>query len=195
MKSRTELILLFLAVILMNANTTAQEHSLLAERRGEYLHVAAPQAHFFAGKAREKLQNGSTIAYVMTLAVVPQHTKRSALSVREKFLVSYDLWEERYSIIQSSAGGRSASKLTEAAAEAWFLDRMTIPVRYVPDREPFMLRLDCAIEENEATDNVRENHSPLTLAGLIDVFSRKSKDEPLQWQLSGGPFRLDELKR
>ena len=56
-----------------------------------------------------------------------------------------------------------------------------------------MIRLECFVEEDEEKEN-GENRSALTLAGLIDVFSRKKREEPLRWEAAAGPFRLEQLK-
>jgi hypothetical protein len=40
-----------------------------------------------------------------------------------------------------------------------------------------------------------ESVSGLTLAGLIDVFSRKKREEPPHWEALSGPLRLMDLKQ
>jgi hypothetical protein len=79
-------------------------------------------------------------------------------------------------------------------AEAWCLENMTMPVRSIPERQSFMLRLECSVKEDGWKED-EENHSTLTLAGLIDLFSRKGREEPVRWEASAGPFRLEELNR
>ena len=98
-------------------------------------------------------------------------------------MFSFDLWEEKYSVVQSGAKERSASRLTAAMAEAWCLENMPIPVSGVPGDQPFIVKFECSLEQNEEKNG--ENHSSLTLARLIDIFGRK-KDEPLpRWEAWG----------
>jgi hypothetical protein len=184
---------LFLMAALLCAGVLAQSNPLQLKRRGDQIHLAAPQLHFIAGKALERLQNGSTVVYTISLTVIPDRAQKPLFLLREKFLVSFDLWEETYSVVQSQPGGKSGSRLTASMAEAWCLDHMIIPVSAVPDRQSFMVKLDCSVEEREGEEN-GENHSTLTLAGLIDVFSRKGREEPVRWEASAGPFRLEDLK-
>jgi hypothetical protein len=191
MKSSKHIVLLLLFGCIPGIGLWAQSLSL--KEKGDQLHVAAPQLHFLTGKAVEKLRNGSTITYVVTLAATPKHARKAAFLVQEKFSVSFDIWEEKYSVAQNKPGGRTASRLTSAMVEEWCLDNIPIPVRSVPDRQPFMVRLECFVEENESYEN-GENRSGLTLAGLIDVFSRKKQEEPLRWEAVGGPFLLDALR-
>ena len=171
----------------------SQSRSLLVERRGAQLYVSVPQLHFLQGKALEKLQNGSTVAYVITLTAIAEHTRKPVFTLRERFLVSFDLWEEKYSVVQIKPDNRSASHLTTAMAEAWCLESMPVPLRAVPERASFMIQLECAIDESEA-ENGNKANSTLTLSGLIDIFSRKSSEAPLRWDASAGPLRLGDLK-
>jgi hypothetical protein len=186
-------ILLFAIGCILSANAPALPQSLQLERHGDHLHVTAPQLLFLSGRAAEKLRNGSTVTFLLTLAAAPEHGGRTGFLEQEKFVVSFDLWEEKYSVVQTTPGGKSASRLTPSAAEAWCLEKMPIPVSSVPEREPFMVRLECSIGENEEQES-GENHSSLTIAILIDVFSRKKQAEPFRWETSAGPFRLEHLK-
>ena len=186
-------ILLFAIGCILSANAPALPQSLQLERHGDHLHVTAPQLLFLFGRAAEKLRNGSTVTFLLTLIAAPEHGRKAGFLEQEKFVVSFDLWEEKYSVVQTAPGSRSASRLTAAAAEAWCLEKMPIAVSSVPEREPFMIRLECSIEENEKKES-GEDHSGLTLATLIDVFSRKKQAEPFRWETSAGPFRLVNLK-
>ena len=175
--------------VLLCVGGLAQSISILLERHGDHLSVTAPQLHFISGKALEKLRNGSTIAYLLTLTVAPEHSRKQTLHA--KFMVSYDLWEENYSVSRLP-DGRTASRLTAAMAEAWCLENVTIPIRSVPERQAFMIRLECTVEEDERKEN-GETSGPI-FADLVDIFSRKKQEAPQRWEISAGPFRLEELK-
>ena len=134
------------------------------------------------------------MSYILTLAVIAEKAAKPTFLLEERFLVSFDLWEEKYSVIQTGPEGHSASRLSAAAAEAWCLENMPIPLRAVPERRSFMIRLECSIDENKK-GNGEENNSRLTLAALIDIFSLKRGEEPLKWEADTGALRLDDLKR
>ncbi len=186
-------ILLIAVAGILGANALAKSRSLTAELHGDHLRVRAPQMRFIEGEALEKLHNGTTVAYVISMAVVAEQNVKPTFLLEERFLVSYDLWEEKYSVVQAGPGGRAASRLTAVMAEAWCLENMPIPLQAVPERQSFMIRLECSIEENE-NGNVGKSSSSLTLAGLIDIFSRKRKTEPPKWEAVSGFLRLDDLK-
>jgi hypothetical protein len=175
--------------VLLCVDGLAQSIPILLERHGDHLSAAAPQLHFISGKALERLRNGSTITYVLMLAVLPEHSKKQ--TIHAKFMVSYDLWEENYSV-SKMPDGRTASRLTAANAEAWCLENMTIPVRSVPERQSFVLRLECTVEEAE--EKASGETSGMIFADLVEIFSRKKHEAPPRWEISAGPFRLEDLK-
>ncbi len=178
---------------ILGAVALAQSVSLTVERHGDYLHVAAPQLHFLSGKALEKLHNGASVAYVITLAAIAEHSHTPAFQLQARFAISFDLWEEKYSVVQTGPNGRAASRLTAPMAEAWCLENMPLPVQAVPALEPFVIRLECSIDEVAAGDGSKSS-SMTTLARLIDVFSRRSSEKPLRWEAATGPLRLADLK-
>ena len=45
----------------------------------------------------------------------------------ERFVVSYDLWEEKFSATRMRTARTSASHLSAEAAEAWCLDHLSVP--------------------------------------------------------------------
>jgi hypothetical protein len=186
-------ILLLAIGCLLYVNAPANPESLAAERHGDHLRVSAPQMHFISGRAVDKLHNGSMITYVLKLIITPQHAKEVAFVLQERFAISFDLWEEKYSVVQRKPDGRTSSRLTAATAEAWCLENMPIPVRSVPEHQPFMIRLDGYIEEDEEKES-GDIHSGLTLAALIDALSRNNMDKEQRWEAAGGPFRLERMK-
>ncbi|MGA2261923.1 MAG: hypothetical protein ABSH28_10835 [Acidobacteriota bacterium] len=168
----------------------AQSLSLTVARQGNHLHVAAPQLHFLAGKPLEQLHNGSSVTYVFDLTVTASGA--SAFSQQERFILSYDLWEEKFSIVQSGAPGRAASHLTAEAAETWCLDNLLVPLPSFSPEKTFMAKLECSIADDAESSG--DSSSGLTLAGLIDIFSRKKHEALPRWEAVSGPMRLGDLK-
>jgi hypothetical protein len=186
-------ILLIIAAGILSAEARAQMQSLVVERHGDRLSVSAPKLHFLEGKSEEMLRNGSSVVYSITLAVVAEDAVKSVFRLQEKFVVSFDLWEEKYSVVQIGPGGRSASRLTAPMAEAWCLEGMPVPVRNVPAKQSFTIRLKLWADEGQDEGTDRGGLKP-TLAGLVDIFSRKKSDESMRWEAEAGPLRLGGLK-
>jgi hypothetical protein len=186
-------ILLLSMILLTCARMQANAQILTVERHGDFLRITAPQLHFLSGKALERLHDGSTVNYVMKLTVAAAHYGKPAFTLQERFSVSYDLWEEKYSVVPSRADGRGASRLSAAMMEAWLLEAVTIPIRSIPEQHPFQIHLECYadIAEIEAGE---KRSAGLTLAGLIDVLSRKDEEKPQFWKAATTRLRLNDLK-
>jgi hypothetical protein len=177
---------------LLCVNSRAQSNPLSLERHGDRLIVTAPQWHFVSKKDVGKLQNGSTIVCVLTLTLVPAHSRKQ--TYRAKFVISYDLWEENYSV-SSIPDGRKASRLAIAMAETWCLENLPVPIRSIPERQSFAIRLECFIQEDECREDEKgKSGSNPIFNELVEIFSRKKQEEPLRMEIAGGPFRLEDLK-
>ncbi len=168
----------------------AQSPTLEVRLRDNYLRVAAPQLHFLEGKPLEQLHNGASVTYVFDLSLISD--QRAVAHLQERFTLSFDLWEERFSVVQAGPTGRSGSHLTTATAEAWCLDHLQIPRPALSPGRSFMLKLECRAAAN-ASESASDNSSGLTLAALIDALSRKGRDAPPRWQAFSKPLRLSEL--
>ncbi len=191
MTSNRYCILLTCFLGLASLPVSAQTPSLSVERRGNQLHLVAPQFHFLVGKPLERLNNGASVTYVLMAALTAGST--TSARQQERFILSYDLWEEKFSVVQAGPSGRSASHLTAAAAEAWCLDSLHLPLPVLSPDKSFVVRLDCTYVDSDSGGG--EGSSGLTLAGLIDVFSRKKHEEPLRWEAISGPLRLGDMKQ
>jgi len=193
MRSDRHAILLICISGIAGFQLLAQPPPLVVERQGNYLHVAAPRMHFLAGRPLEQLHNGTSVTFELVLTLQADHLSRPAIRLQERFVISFDLWEEKFSIVQLGAAGRSGSHLTADQAEAWCLDAMPVPLPALPAEKSFVLKLVCRVMENDSSSS-GEGRSRLSLAGLIDVFSRKGRDTPLRWEADSGFLRLTELK-
>ena len=118
--------LLLIAVAgILGANLLAKSSSLTVEHHGDHLQVRAPQMRFIEGEALEKLHNGSTVAFVFSMVVVTEQNAKSTFQLEERFLVSYDLWEENpqylhpYTLGALSTGLQAAAELSPAHARSW----------------------------------------------------------------------------
>lgn len=193
MKTSRSRILLFAVVGILGIQLRAQSPILTVEQHGGFLKVIAPQFHFLTGKALDRLHDGAMVTYVITLAAITEQTQKPAFLLEERFAVSFDLWEEKYSVIQAQKNGRSASRLTAAMTEAWCLEQMPLPVSSIPEKDSFLIRLKCSVDTTNS-DGAGKEGLELTLAGLIDVFSRKKSEAPLRWEAVSKPLHQSDLR-
>ena len=117
--------------------------------------------------------------------------KSPAAAIRRIFALSYDLWEERFAVTAVDARSQSVSHLVLAAAEAWCVEQLAIPLNALGalGRDlPFWIRLEHRILDGDGTSDPAE--SGYTLQALIDALSRRRKTESSPHALEAGPFRL-----
>jgi hypothetical protein len=185
-KNQRALLLIALAAAIVSH---LQAQALQPRIDGALLRVAAPQLRFLPGRILERLHNGAAVPFQFQLSANSGgHTLEQATT---RFVLSYDLWEERYSIQQTDAGKRAASHLAQDAAEAWCLENLSLPVSALAGEKTFVLKLE--IRAEEAKEDSTDAKPSFSMAGLIDVFSRKPKEEPLRWSAVSGPVRLQDL--
>jgi hypothetical protein len=170
----------------------AQPAPLAVERDGERLRLSAPALHFLAGRPLERLHDGGSVTYVLSASLHVEHGESGRAHITQKVVVSYDLWEEKFSVVQADAPRHSASHLTAAAAEAWCLDLLAVPVGAAPASKTFVIKLECASPVDDTVPG--DAASGATLTTLIDVLSRTARATPPRWEATSGPLRLPDLK-
>jgi hypothetical protein len=154
---------------------------------------------FLKGDPLARLKDGRSVRVELAAMVLPGPGKSAATTVRRIFALSYDLWEERFAV--TTVGGRtqSASHLALAAAEAWCIEQLPVPINALGSlgRDvPFWVRLEYRILDSDAAPD--SSDSRYTLQGLIDLLSRKKKISSTtsgqqgesEYAIEGGPFRI-----
>ena len=89
------------------------------------------------------------------------------------------------------ARSQSVSHLALAAAEAWCVEQLAIPLSALGalGRDlPFWIRLEYRILDGDGASDPAD--SGYTLQALIDALSRRRKTESSPHALEAGPFRL-----
>jgi hypothetical protein len=182
---------------------SAQELSL--RWRDNELHIVAPRVHFLAGKSLTTLKNGVAVPFDFQLTLWSGNRSVVFDRVLQRFVLSYDLWEEKFAIAKQRGFAmrsdtrtnevrRSASGLSADAAEAWCMDSISLSTVGLAENQPIWVKLDIrGAEPKEGSPVFGE--SGLSIASLIELFSRPARASEQRWSLEAGPFRLDELKR
>jgi len=167
---------------------------LEARLANELLRVSAPQLRFLTGKPLERLRNGAPVAFVFHLTLSTDvHATVFSRDI-ERFVLSYDLWEEKFSIVKLGHPRRSVSHLSSEATEAWCVDELRLPTPGLAREKPFWVRLE-ARAEAPREQAALENETAVSLARLIEAFSRRARGEQARWVVEAGPLRLVDLKQ
>lgn len=162
---------------------------------GDLLRVAAPGFGFLDGPVVEQLHDGRSVRIGAELAVRERPDGTVVAEARETFVLSFDLWEERFAVTRVGAPPQSISHLRARDAEVWCLERLAVPlaaVGRVGRDAPFWIRLQYRVLNPERASAPDE---PFSLGGLIEVLSRKRSSAAAPKTLEGGPFRLPALPR
>jgi hypothetical protein len=156
------------------------------------LQVRAPGASIIKGEVLERLKNGRTVRLDLELTVLANRGGAPTAQRRQTFVLSYDLWEERFAVTQSSGPSRSISHLSLADAEAWCLQRVAVPTGSLGSLgrdAPLWIRLEFSVHDDESTPNSDADGS-YSLRGLIERLSRRRRADALNGSLEAGPFRI-----
>jgi hypothetical protein len=180
------------AAFFVFVHLSAQSTPLQVERDGERLRLSAPGLRFLTGAPLDRLRDGRSVTYVLQATLEVERGDPRTTRVMRHVVFSYDLWEERFAVAQADAPKTAASHLTSAAAEAWCLELLALPLRLVPADRTFVVKFQCWLRDDRAQPS--DAPSAATLNGLIDLFSRNARDEPPRWEATSRRLRLTDLE-
>jgi len=172
------------------------EEPLLVSFDGDNLHVAAPGLHFSSGKPLDRLKDAATVVFDSQITLFSDD--RGTIfrrPVSERLIVSYDLWEEKFSVTVRGVLTRSKSRLTASQAEAYAMGELAVtPLGLAPD-SPFWMQFELHAKALKDISNV-VGDAGISLKGLmIDWLSRKPGADDPYFSRRAGPFRLADLPR
>jgi hypothetical protein len=161
---------------------------------GDDLRVAAPQFHFLTGKPLEKLKDGATVVFLTQLSISTEVNTPAIKRAVDRFVVSYDLWEEKFAVMENGGERARASHLSSAATEAWCLSHLAVGIGALAPDKPFWVRLELRAEDARDQAGV-VGDSGINLTRLIEIFSSPARAQQMRWEAVAGPMRLSDLKR
>jgi hypothetical protein len=166
---------------------------LVLRRSTDTLLVTAPRLHFLTGKPLERMRNGASVTYDMQLSILSDNRQLVLRRGFERFVVSYDLWEERFSATRMRTARTSASHLSAEAAESWCLDHLSVPAGGLATDKPVYVRLDIRAQEPKDRRTGDED-ATISLGRLIEIFSRAGNPASgTQWRAEAGPISLQNV--
>jgi hypothetical protein len=166
---------------------------LLIRREGSNLRISAPQVRFLMGKALEQLKSGATVGFVCQVTMTPTESSSSLLARSvDRFVVSYDIWEEKFAATRPGPPMRRADRMSVPATEAWCLDEL-LPIP--PSISPggwFWLKLELRAEDPKEWASI-VGEPGINLNRLVEIFSRPPRNTQQRWNETAGPIRLQDL--
>ena len=155
--------------------------------------VAAPRLHFISGRQLERLRNGASVPFDFQLTLSAGSKGNTLSRALERFVVSYDIWEEKFSVIRQRDRRVSSVRLTATQAETWCLDNLSLPTTGLASDKNLWVKLEVRGSESRDHDAAAAGNG-ISLTTLIDIFSRPVRGPLDHWALETGPFRLADLR-
>lgn len=186
--SRPSSLALLLAAVLASPDARLGSQSMTVTTAGDAVRVQAPGFRFITGEPLARLKDGLPVRVELELRVLAGPGQSAATGHKQAFVLSYDLWEERFAAAVSGTGSRSMSHLTSAAAEAWCVQQLAVPLSALGSlrTQPFWIRLESRMLNGSAAGREDEG---LTLRGIIDTLSRRQASDTSH-SAEGGPFKV-----
>jgi hypothetical protein len=171
--------------------------NLILNHANHRLEFSAPRTDFFAGQPLMRLRNAAEVPFEIKTTLYSGKKDHVFASAVDQFVVSFDLWEETYSVVKVAAPRKSAKNLTAKAAQAWCLSQMSLDTTGLSGTEPLWARLEIRAGESPRGSSLfgDVNSSGISLiTPLVDIFSRPGAQPLRTLDYSESAFTLDELK-
>lgn len=160
---------------------------------GGQLKISAPRLSFISGKALDRLHDGAPVPFALQASLYLDRLAPPVTRDIERFVISYDLWEGKFAVTLLGPRRRTSTQPTTVAAETWCVGELALPTTGLNETQPFWVRLEVRAED--PARNTAPSDEPMSLARLIDLFSRRGRGEERRVEAEAGPFRLADLKR
>ena len=178
-----------ISILLWPVNLSAQAVGVKLD--GDQLRVAVPQLHFVGTEVLQRLRNGIAVNYILKIGITSNRVAKPAGESIYRFVISYDIFEEKFAVSRIEPNPRSITHLSEAAAQQWCLDSIAVPIAGLPADQSFFVTLEYQTVEPKPAPDPGES----LIGQLIDVFSRKAQREESRGTVMGGPFNLSDLRK
>ena len=187
-----QVVLLALICLELLAMSVSSEDLILRRAAGE-IHLVAPRLHFLSGKSLQRLHDGLTVPFDFQFTISAGSKTNVVGQFVERFLVSYDVWEEKFKVVGMGSVHRYGSHLTQNGAEAWCLENLYISSAAVPSEKPLWARLE--VRSVDAKEQASIFTDPgINISTLIGIFSQRPRPQQDHWILESTPFHLADLK-
>jgi hypothetical protein len=189
-RARKQAALALLLAMCLSAMTVSSSGLHPHQVSGE-IRVTAPSLHFLTGKSLSRLHDGAAVPFDFQLIITAGSTNNVVARSLERFMVSYDVWEEKFSVVRVRDFRKSGMRLSANSAESWCLDNLFVPAASLPAGQQLWAHLEIrTVESREPLPA----ESGINLAALIEIFSRPSRPQQDRWSLESAPFQLASLK-
>lgn len=183
-----------LAITVAGIALALSPQGLIPRWSGDRLQVTPIGLHFLTGKALDRLHEGAAVPFSFRFSLSASPQPPPLQSSFARFIISYDVWSEKFKVVQQLVGApRAVTNLAPNAAEAWCVSQLGLSAINVPIDRDLWMRLDIRAEDPQPRTPISD--SGFTLSSLIDIFSRPPRSETQEWNAETAPFRLNSLRQ
>jgi hypothetical protein len=173
---------------------TVASDDLFVRRSLNDLHVVAPRLHFLTGKTLQRLHDGAPAPFDFQLTVSAGSKNNVIARAVERFVVSYDVWQEKFAVVRMSDFRKSAMNSSSNAAETWCVDNIFVPALKLPAGQDLWARLEIrSVDPKSQSSPVSD--SGISIISLVELFSRPPRPQQDRWTLETAAFHIDALKQ
>ncbi|MEP6962342.1 MAG: hypothetical protein ABI995_09690 [Acidobacteriota bacterium] len=179
--------------------TAMLAEELILRVQGNRLDFSAPRLHYVTDGPGKRLKNAESVGYDFNVTLALNTRTNVIAQYPARFVISYDLFEEKYSVTKTTPNRKSAAHMTVAQVEAWCVQEMSVTdLSRIPVNQPFWARLEIRAEDETETrlfgrGNITD--TGISLNSLIERFSRLPRGTQQPWVVENGPVTLEQLRR
>lgn len=161
-------------------------------RNGE-ISVSTARLEVIGDSVLTRLKSGSSVAFDFHLALWSGTRSNLRRRAFERFVVSYDLWEEKYAVTGLRKPKLSATRLSPEAVGPWCVRQIKLAnVDLAPD-ERVWVQLDVRAVDPKQDAGLFDSEG-VSLVNLVELLSRPARRDGLRWTRESGALRVAELK-
>jgi len=171
---------------------------LILRAQGPRLEFSAPRVHYLTGRPLARLKNAEPVAFDFQVKLSTANKTSVLKQNTARFVISYDLWEERYAVTKTAPARKTASHMTAAEAEVWCVQEMSLDVTGLAANQPLWASIDIRAEdESESRLFSRKDitDAGISLNPLLEIFTKPSRASQAHWTAETGPITLEQLRR
>jgi hypothetical protein len=180
------------------AAMTVSSDDLFIRRTPNDLHVLAPRLHFLTPGVLQHLRDGAIAPFDFQLTVSAGSKNNIIARTVDRFVVSYDVWQEKFSVVRLSDHRKWGLNASSSSAEAWCVDNVSVPVSQFASQVSAGQQLWAHLEIRSVD---QKNQLPpvfdsgISIISLVELFSRPPRPQQDRWLLETAAFHLDDLKQ
>lgn len=183
--------LLVSGLALLAAAVPAEQ--LMLDLRGDALFASARQLDLIQPRLLHQLKNGGTVAFDFHLALWVDTRNTVSRRSFERFVVSYDLWEEKFAVASLRKPQVRITGLASGAISNWCLQQVAVPTPRLEAANKVWVRLDVRAAEGRRELEMAGDEG-LSLHNLVELLSRPGRAGEARWTLESGAVTLATLR-